>query len=379
MISQKSLSIEIPTIVHVLNGFSIGGVENLCLQLLKHSPEPTQTVLINLDPTRQEMLTQFQHIPNLVIVDHPYAPQNRVLFVWKLATYLRTLKPQAILIYPFGLHIFVGLAARLAQISAIATTAQNTLPPDPAMQRKWASIVRLSNWLRIPIYSCSLAVQQSIQQVAPLPKGSSVIPNGCNVEAIAQCAETSRRSRQERDRLILGMVARLNSIKDQATLIRACGHLHKTHPQVELWLIGDGVERDYLKQLCTDLDLTNTVKFWGARSDVPDLLGQMDIYAFSTTEEEGFGIALTEAMAASLPIIASDVNACREVLGEGEAGVLVPSHDPVALAKALEAFILSPNERQQWGQRAYHRVTHHYSIQTCAQRWYRLLLSEKHC
>ena len=80
-------------------------------------------------------------------------------------------------------------------------------------------------------------------------------------------------------------------------------------------------------------------------------------------------------MAASLPIIASDVNACLEVLGEGEAEVLVPSHDPVALAKALEAFILSPDKRRQWGQQAHARASQHYSIHTCARRWYDLLLN----
>ena len=122
----------------------------------------------------------------------------------------------------------------------------------------------------------------------------------------------------------------------------------------------------------------DVVKFWGARSDVPELLGKMDIYAFSTTEDEGFGIALAEAMAASLPIVASSVAACQEVLGGGEAGVFVPPKDSLALAKALETLILSPDERQRWGQRAHRRATEHYSIQICAKRWYDLLLGKEY-
>ena len=71
------------------------------------------------------------------------------------------------------------------------------------------------------------------------------------------------------------------------------------------------------------------------------------------------GIALVEAMAASLPIVASDVAACREVLGNGEAGILVPPQDVGAMVKALETLIVSPHVREQWGQRAQARVSKH--------------------
>ena len=75
---------------------------------------------------------------------------------------------------------------------------------------------------------------------------------------------------------------------------------------------------------------------------------------FSTTEDEGFGIALVEAMAASLPIVASDVAACREVLGNGEAGILVSASKSVgAMVKALETLIVNrPMCESNGGQRA---------------------------
>ena len=66
--------------------------------------------------------------------------------------------------------------------------------------------------------------------------------------------------------------------------------------------------------------------FLGSSLEITKLLGNSDIFAFSTTEDEGFGIALIEAMAAGLPIIASDVPACREVL-DGNAGILVPPEE----------------------------------------------------
>jgi glycosyltransferase involved in cell wall biosynthesis len=72
------------------------------------------------------------------------------------------------------------------------------------------------------------------------------------------------------------------------------------------------------------------------RRDVPELVGQLDLFVFATTPDEGLGIALIEAMAAGVPVVASDVGACREVLDDGALGLLVPPYDPVALANAIE-------------------------------------------
>ena len=72
------------------------------------------------------------------------------------------------------------------------------------------------------------------------------------------------------------------------------------------------------------------------RRDVPELVGQLDLFVFATTPDEGLGIALIEAMAVGVPVVASDVGACREVLDDGALGLLVPPGDPVALADAIE-------------------------------------------
>ena len=130
------------------------------------------------------------------------------------------------------------------------------------------------------------------------------------------------------------MVARLDPIKDQATLIRAFAEIASGHPQAELWLIGD--ERGgELCDLAAGEGMADRAVFWGPRTTSPELLGQMDVFAFSTSRDEGFGIALIEAMAAGLPVVASDVPACREVLDDGAAGILVPAGDPAPLARAL--------------------------------------------
>ncbi|MFQ4137701.1 glycosyltransferase [Nodosilinea sp. PGN35] len=363
-------------VAHVLNGLDRGGTENLCLQLIVHSPNEADHVLINLDAEKLDMLPKFQQISNLKIINISYKSRSKVGFILTLTYLLWREKLSAILIQPFGIHVLVGLAARLAVIKRAVAHAGNPAPFDSQSRQQWKHIIQASRFLNIPIHACSQATHNSLQRLAQLPRYSFPIPNGCDVEDIAKRSQSAQKKRIDSDTLVIGMVARLDTIKDQKTLIQAFSQLFKNnHRNIELWLVGEGSEKNYLKQLCDRLDLGSSVKFLGTRPDVPELLGQMDIYAFSTSEAEGFGIALIEAMAASLPIVASDVAACREVLDDGQAGALVTAEDVAAMAKALEVLLLSADERQRWGQLAYSRAAGHYSIQTCAQRWYGQLLN----
>ncbi len=106
------------------------------------------------------------------------------------------------------------------------------------------------------------------------------------------------------------MTARLECIKTSRLSFRAAALLRRQGSLIEVWLIGDSRRFEY-EQLIAELDLTDYVKLLGSRRDVPDLLSQCDVFAFQALRDEGFGIALAEAMAARLPIVATDVGACR--------------------------------------------------------------------
>jgi glycosyltransferase involved in cell wall biosynthesis len=171
------------------------------------------------------------------------------------------------------------------------------------------------------------------------------------------------------------MVARIDEIKDHETLLRAFAIAYDSGrgPDAQLWVVGDGVRRPALEALAAVLGISARVRFLGTRSDISEVLGQTDIFAFSTTPNEGFGIALIEAMSAELPIVATDVPACREVLGDGEAGILVAPQDAQALANALRELLSSDSKRAAWGIRALSRVQREYGIADCARQWYQLL------
>ena len=139
----------------------------------------------------------------------------------------------------------------------------------------------------------------------------------------------------------IGMVGRLEAHKDQKSLINAINILNKRNINANLVLIGNGNLYPILKKITKKLRLTKQVQFLGARNNVEKLLNEFDIFVFSTTKDEGFGIAMVEAMGKGLPIIASDVGACKEILQDGKYGTLVTPNSDIAIANGIEKILFN--------------------------------------
>jgi len=183
--------------------------------------------------------------------------------------------------------------------------------------------------------ACSDYVRDSFRRRTPIYGDRfQTVYNSVRGEAIARRAGAARAAwRRDPEERVLLMVATLEGHKDHATLLRAGAILTAQGRKVRIRLAGDGSKRRELEALARDLGCP--VEFLGSRKDVPELLGQADLFVFATTAQEGLGIVLLEAMAAGLPVLASDVPACRELLAAGRWGTLIRPHDSTALAAAI--------------------------------------------
>jgi glycosyltransferase involved in cell wall biosynthesis len=260
-----------PTVVHLLSGLGFGGNESMCLQIVRHAPPEVANVVIYLDRARTEMAPLFQGVPGLRLRCLATRGRSRLRVIWAVAQELRALEPAAVLVYTFGVqHLLAGAGARLAGVPTICTRAGNPAPSSPSNRWKWQIVLWLSSLLAVPVHACSVAVQQSLRELGgSLPRGSGAIPNGCDVAEVARRARLARRLRGRDGRLVIGMVARLDPIKDQATLIRAFAEVAKQHPNAELWLVGDGVRAGSLRDLAVAQAVADRVVFFGPRADVP--------------------------------------------------------------------------------------------------------------
>jgi len=140
---------------------------------------------------------------------------------------------------------------------------------------------------------------------------------------------------------VIGTVGRLHSAKDHRTLINAMALAIECRPDLQLVIIGDGTLEDALRRAITQHRLEGRIVLAGFIPEASRLMRAFDLYV-SSSRKEPFGLVLLEAMAADLPIIATAVDGVPQVMGD--CGQLVPPEDPMALARAIEAYCLQSSE-----------------------------------
>lgn len=155
----------------------------------------------------------------------------------------------------------------------------------------------------------------------------------------------------------IGMVARLDPIKNHALLIRAFSELRNRWPCAELHLAGDGVLRASLEELSRSLGVADAVRFHGSISDVPAFLDRLDIFCYVTTEDEGMGSAFAEALARGVPCVANDLRVTREVVGDGPwPSALLVASDPRSISDAIDHLLRDTVERRRLSEAAWRRA-----------------------
>ncbi len=156
------------------------------------------------------------------------------------------------------------------------------------------------------------------------------------------------------DFLVL-QVAALAPHKSQRDLLLAARIVLDRHPEALFWIAGEGMLRDELEEQHQALHLGDRVRLLGFRDDVPDLLRAADLFCVSSYLE-GMGTSTLDAMAAGLPVVATNVGGIPEIVEERATGLLVPPRDPAALAEAVLALAGDPALRVTMGGRARERV-----------------------
>jgi glycosyltransferase involved in cell wall biosynthesis len=192
-----------------------------------------------------------------------------------------------------------------------------------------------------------------------------VVPNGIDTERF--CPDPAARSRTRSalgfadDDIVVGLVARLDPMKDHATFLKAAEELTRDLPRARFVCIGHGSDQyaGELRQLEESLSLGNRITWTGARMEVPELLNAFDIATLTSAYGEGFPNAVGEGMATGLPYVTTDVGDAARIVGD--AGTVVPIESPSALAAAWRRLAgLSPKERGKIGLLARARVQENF-------------------
>jgi glycosyltransferase involved in cell wall biosynthesis len=220
-------------------------------------------------------------------------------------------------------NLFALPAARLAGVP-VRVGARREINPNKS---------GLEIALQRSAYACATTVVANSQAAAErlrlegVPhRKIAVIPNGLDAVTFAKTNRPGSRT--------VVVVANLRPEKRHDVLLEAAPAVLRQFPDARFHIVGDGPERQRLENLATVLGVANACVFFGHESNVAQRLGEAGIFVLPS-QSEGFPNAVLEAMAAGLPVVASDISAMRELIDGGTTGLLVPAGDPRALGDAL--------------------------------------------
>ncbi|GIW89252.1 MAG: hypothetical protein KatS3mg108_3576 [Isosphaeraceae bacterium] len=207
----------------------------------------------------------------------------------------------------------------------------------------------------------SSAVRRELEQAGYPPDRIYDLPNGVPVPA----TPWNRRAgwRAEPRAVTVGRLAREKGLD---VLIRAWPAVRERHPRATLWLYGEGPERPALERLIEELGLGSWVRLGGGTEQVEARLREADLFILPS-REEGMSVALLEAMALGVPVVATSIAGNRRLVVDYKHGRLVPPDDPEALAGAILDQWSDLDRAIHMGRAARSLVSQKYSIAAVAR------------
>ena len=348
-------------VVEVIYAPLIGGSETLAFTLCKHwKSQGIETRICCLYEREGALTAMFEEAgiayDLMDIGDKPMWQRW-----WLLARYFWKWRPRAIHVHHLGSLVNVLLPAWITGHWNIVYTEHSSLViaktewmkrAVPLLSRCVRKVTCVSNKL-VDFFGSELGV--------PTRKLVTVY-NGVDTFEFRPRSGGPRGAKRAR----IGAVGRLVDEKDYPMFLRALALLKQRGRDFEAVIVGDGPLSGSLQALAQSLGLDRVLRFYGRRDDVPELLRAIDIYVL-TSKSEGMPIAVLEAMATGLPIVATAVDAVPEVITHEVNGLLVAPGDERGVADALERLLDDPALRERLGKAALGDVRTLFSIQNATQ------------
>lgn len=239
------------------------------------------------------------------------------------------------------------LAARLARPDRVLVTHHTPELPrrDNALGRALLSLA----WRTRPEVIYTSEADRATDGRAGLT--THVVPLGIDLDRFRGAAPSLRGSGP-----LVGTVARLAPQKDQRTILEAVPLVLAARPDARFAIVGEGELRGELEQQARRLGVADHVLFPGARDDVPEVLASFSVFVHPS-RFEGLCLAVIEAQAAGVPVVATPVGGMRETVVDGETGLVVPVGDAGALAAAVVSLLESPERARALVAEARRRVS----------------------
>jgi sugar transferase (PEP-CTERM/EpsH1 system associated) len=355
-------------ILHITFSIDRGGLETFALHLCRGIKGKFEPIICTLS-SRGDLEEDFARlgVPTYhVIKSEGIDP----LLPIKLALLMRRLRIGLVHTHNVAPLIYGGLAAFITGVPLVHTEHSRL----PKGRNRLRLAERVMSFKASKIVAVSGCVADQLREEQGLPGHKlTVIPNGIDTEPF-------RRARREREKvraelgiekreIAIGTVGRLVPVKDQTTLIQAFGLIKaKGGRAVKLIIVGDGPERKKLERTAEEIGVRKDVLLLGMRDDVPRLMAAMDIFVLSSLDE-GLPLAILEAFAGGVPVVATDVGGVGEAVKHGVNGLLVPPLSPQAMAASCLKLIQEPEMRERFSAEARRAAFDRFSLKRMVEAY----------
>jgi len=358
------MNVEKINVLHVVNSLKIGGMETFVIDLIRKSSGSVNGHILCLE-WLGELGESVNDIPVHSLEKHPGV---QVSCIGQIRYIVNKYDIDIIHSHNEGAHFYAVFAGLLSGIPIVHTRHGI----HESNNKKKNLLERLSSLLSRKIIGVSQDISNLYIEKIKVPSVKvQTIFNGIDTNTFCHRA-LSRSSLIPEEiapvTIVLGIVARLVSVKDHRTLFLACQIVASLYKDFLLLVIGDGPEKDNLTALAKQIDLQDKIIFMGPRYDIGDLLNCLDIFVLSSLSE-GMSITLLEAMACELPVVATRVGGNPEVVIHGETGLLVPPEHPEVLAENILLLMNSEELRKNMGMAGRGRVLKKFSIHRSAREY----------
>ena len=354
-----------PLVLHVFPTFAVGGAQIRFTALANRFGNAWRHAVVSLDG-RTECRTRL--VPGLdVTFPIPATRHGHVLANLRGArAALRSLRPAVLVTSNWG--SIEWALANLLPLARHIHTEDGFGPEERSRQlprRVWARRLALRRSTVVVPSRTLLRIATDTWRLDPARL--RYIPNGVDLAAYALAGEGRSRSQSSP---VIGIVAALRPEKNLGRLLRA---FQKAGGSARLTIVGDGGERPALEALATALGIAGRVLFTGHVAEPSRLYADFDLFALSSDTEQ-MPLSVLEAMAAGLPVAATDVGDVRTMLASENAPFVVPATDD-ALAGALRALLADPAQRRRVGLANRAKAAREYQQESMFQAYAALLSS----
>ena len=366
-------------ILHIITSLRTGGAERLVAELArrhaggrfldyarndKETADGDEVEVLLFDGTRTPLVEELEKagIP-VHALGNGFAAMSNPLLLPALARFLRK--------HPFDIVHTHNTSCQLLAVMVPGITRVTTEHNASNRRRNWRWFRLIDRWM-YGRYCRIVCVGEETRKTLSdwlerpeLDKKMSVIPNGIDLQRITSATPAEDLAKQEGFKIL--MVSAFRPEKDQQTLIRAIQQLPEEY---QLFLAGgaETPENQRIMDECKALAKSRRVHFLGVRSDVPNLLAAADAVVLSS-KHEGMSLSVLEGMASGKPMIASDVEGMRDLVGG--AGFLFPQGNAEALAALIREVCETPEKAREIGRKCRERAMQ-YDIAETAKRYHAL-------